>query len=125
MACRVLVVEDEPDLAKTCERLLRWEGYEVVSAGSRQAALWAMRGEPFGLVIADLRLPDGDGLEVVRAARATPAPTPVIVFTGFASERNRRAALDAGAAAYLSKPFSIAAFTGLVHQILGGAAARS
>lgn len=121
MACRVLVVEDEPDLAVTCQRLLRWQGHDVVSVGSRQAGLWAMCAEPFALVITDLRLPDGDGLDVVRAARATPRPTPVIVFTAFVSERSRRAALEAGAAAYLVKPFSVGAFTALVRKVLDAA----
>ena len=122
MACRVLVVEDEPDLAVTCQRLLCWQGYDVVSAGSRQAGLWAIRAEPFALVITDLRLPDGDGLDVVRAARATPTLTPVIVFTAFVSERSRRAALEAGAVAYLVKPFSVSAFTTLVREVLDAAA---
>lgn len=116
----ILVVEDEPDLAATCERLLRWQGHHVVRAGSRQTALWAICAETFALVIADLRLPDGDGLEVVRAARKT--STPVIVFTGFASETSRRAAMEAGASAYLVKPFSVEAFRAAVGQALTPAA---
>jgi two-component system, NtrC family, response regulator HydG len=69
-------------------------------------------------VIADLRLPDGDGLDLVRAARRTPTPTPAIVVTGFASRAARTAALAAGASAYLAKPFATSAFTALVDQTL-------
>lgn len=122
MPPRVLVVEDEADLATTCARLLRWQGYEVVCANSRQAALWAIYGEPFVLVITDLRLPDGDGLDVVRAARRTSTPTPVIVFTGFVSEPSRRAAIEAGASTYLVKPFSVEAFRAAIRKTLGSAA---
>jgi CheY-like chemotaxis protein len=115
---RVLVVEDEADLVATYERLLRRHGYRVVSAGSREAALAALKAELPDLLISDLRLPDGDGLDVVRAARALPTPTPVIVVSGFASNDSRAAALAAGASAVLTKPFSTEAFTKLIQSVL-------
>lgn len=116
---RILVVDDEVDLTATYERLLRRHGYGVVSASSRREGLAALQAERLDLVIADLRLPDGDGLDLVRAARQTPAPVPVIVITGFASEASRQAALAAGAWAYLSKPFSASTFAALVENALG------
>jgi len=119
---RVLVVEDEADLVATYERLLRRHGYRVVSARSREAGLAALKEEPPNLLIADLRLPDGDGLDVVRAARALLIPTPVIVVSGFASNESRNAALAAGASAVLAKPFSTDAFTKLIQSVLGIAA---
>ncbi len=115
---RVLVVEDEADLVVTYERLLRRHGYRVVSAGSREAGLAALQAEQPRLLIVDLRLPDGDGLDVVRAARALPAPTPVIVVSGFASNDSRDAAFAAGALAVLAKPFSTEALTKLIQSIL-------
>jgi DNA-binding response OmpR family regulator len=120
-SARVLVVEDEADLVATYERLLRRHGYRVVSARSREAGLAALREEAPHLLIADLRLPDGDGLDVVRAARALPSPTPVIVVSGFASNDSRNAALAAGASAVLAKPFSTDAFTKLVQSVLSPA----
>jgi CheY-like chemotaxis protein len=114
----VLVVDDEVDFLATYDRLLRRHGYRTVTAGSRTEALVALQGEPFALIIADLRLSDGDGLDVVRAACACPHPPPVIVVTGFASEQSRRQALDAGATAYLAKPFSTSALTSLVREAL-------
>jgi DNA-binding response OmpR family regulator len=117
----VLVVDDEADLVATYERLLRREGYRVASAGTRAAGLAAIQRDRPGLLIADLRLPDGDGLDVVRAARALPSPPHVIVVTGFGGEASRDAALSAGAAAFLTKPFSTAAFARLVRSILGPA----
>jgi DNA-binding response OmpR family regulator len=116
------VVEDESDLVATYRRLLARHGCRVIAAGTRREALDAIREEPFALVVVDLRLPDGDGLDVVRAARATGRPPAVIVVTGFASDTSRRQACDAGATAYLAKPFSISAFSSLVDQTLAGTA---
>jgi two-component system response regulator HydG len=118
MAAAVLIVDDEADLLATYDRLLRRHGYRPIIAGTLQAALAALESEPPDLIIADLRLSDGDGLDVVRAARARLHPLPVIVVTGFASDQSRRQALAAGATAYLAKPFSTSALTSLVREAL-------
>jgi DNA-binding response OmpR family regulator len=114
----VLVVEDEVDLVSTYGRLLRRHGCRMTAAQSRKDGLAALERERFALVIADLRLADGDGLDVVRAARAQPDGPPVIVVTGFASAQSRRQALDAGATAYLAKPFSTIDLTSLIQGIV-------
>jgi DNA-binding response OmpR family regulator len=115
----ILVVDDEADLVASYERLLRRHGYRVVSVGSRRAGLLAVEAEPLSLLIADLRLPDGDGLDVVRRARRLPTPPPVLVATGLGSNASRQAAFAAGATAFLTKPFSTDAFTRLVRQLVG------
>ena len=114
----ILVVDDEADFVANYQRLLRRRGYRVVSAGSRGDGLVILERDPLALVITDLRLPDGDGLELVRAARRLPTPTPSIVVTGFASEASRMAALAAGASGYLAKPFAAASFISLVEKML-------
>jgi len=114
----ILVVDDELDLVVTYERLLLRQGCRMVPAGTCQAALMALKSQLFSLVIADLRLPDGDGLEVVRAARALPTPPPVLVATGLASRAKRDVALAAGAAAFLAKPFAADAFGRMVRELL-------
>ncbi len=116
----VLVVDDEADLLATYERLLRRQGCRVVPLGTCRAGMLAVTREPFALVIADLRLPDGDGLDIVRAARALPAPPPVLVATGRASPTTRDVALAAGAAAFLAKPFSTNVLSRLVTELLAG-----
>lgn len=118
MAHRVLVVDDEADFLATYERLLRRQGYDVIAAGSRTAALAAVERDHVDLVISDLRLPDGDGLEVVRAVRAAAEPPPVIVVTGFPSEERRRAAIAAGATGFLAKPFAATTLLALVRSSL-------
>ena len=101
----VLIVDDEVDLARTCERLLRRHGYDVVTATTRASALTALAAGTSWLVVCDVRLPDGSGLDVVRAARQQTPPARAIVMTGRPSETGRRAALDSGADEYMTKPF--------------------
>ena len=115
----VLVVEDEVDLVNTYDRLLRRQGCRIVAARTRKDGLAALEGGRFALVIADIRLPDGDGLDLVRAARARVDAPPVIVVTGFASAQSRQQALEAGATAYLAKPFSTLALSSLIQETLG------
>lgn len=114
----ILLVDDEPDLLTTCERLLRRGGYDIVSVGSVYAAVATLQVRSPRLVVSDVRLPDGTGLDVVRAARALAPPAAAIVMTAQPSTPGRQAALAAGAAAYLPKPFSAGSFTALVEQVL-------
>jgi DNA-binding response OmpR family regulator len=118
MSPSVLVVDDEADLLATYERLLRRAGYRVTAAASLAAGLLALERDRPDLVILDLRLADGDGLQVVRAAREAPRPPPIIIVTGFPSEDRQRAAVTAGAAAFLAKPFRISRLLELVQSAL-------
>lgn len=104
----VLVVDDEGDFLATYERLLRRHGFRVIVATTRADGVTAVVHERPHLVISDLRLPDGSGLDVVRAARSMPEPPSVIVVTGYPSAETRQAALAAGATAFLAKPFAAA-----------------
>ncbi len=124
---RVLVVDDEADFLATYERLLRRQGYDVITATSRAAGLDAVRasGSRLDLVISDLRLPDGDGLDVVRAVRETPDPPPVFVISGYPSDDSRRAAEAAGATAFFSKPFTAASLLAAVRSSVPDAASSS
>ncbi len=114
----ILIVEDERDLAVTYERLLRRAGHPVQARRSRAEGLRCLAADPPRLVIADLRLPDGDGLDVIRAARALDPLLPVIVITAFASRAAREAAVASGASAFLAKPFRTAEFASLVESLL-------
>ncbi len=123
MGKRVLVVDDEADFLATYERLLRRQGYHVIVATSRAAGVAALAREHPHLVISDVRLPDGDGLDVVRAARSMPDPPSVIVVTGYPSDEIRRAAIAAGARMLLSKPFATAGLLAAVSSSLDAATA--
>jgi len=105
---KVLIVDDEPDLATTCARLLRRRGYVPRIALTGLEAMEFIEKEPPDLILTDLRLPAVDGLAILRHARRTAQKIPVILITAYFSQASRREALEEGAAAYLSKPFSAA-----------------
>jgi DNA-binding response OmpR family regulator len=86
--------------------------------GSCAAGLAALPQQPWRLVIIDLRLPDGDGLDLVRAARALPDPPPVLVASVLGSRATRQSAMAAGATAFLTKPFTTESFTRTVRDLL-------
>jgi DNA-binding response OmpR family regulator len=116
----ILVVDDEHDLVTTCERLLSRRGWRVVTAATCADARLALSAVPRpSLAIVDRQLPDGDGLEILRAALA--ARTPVIMITGYGSAATRRLTLEEGAAGFLAKPFSMHDLLELVRTIAGEA----
>jgi DNA-binding response OmpR family regulator len=90
-----------------------------VTAASCAAGLSALAREPFVLVISDLRLPDGDGLDVVRRARNATHPTPAIVVSGLTSQAVRDAAAAAGAVDFFGKPFGAGALAARVRELTG------
>jgi DNA-binding response OmpR family regulator len=114
----ILAVDEELDFLATYYRLLTRGGYRVFTAASRMTGLVAVERERPQLVIADLYLPDGDVLDVIRAARMLAPPAPVIVVTRFSGESYRQSAQAAGASGFLSKPFESAALLDLVRSHL-------
>jgi CheY-like chemotaxis protein len=114
----ILVIEDEADLLTTYERLLRRMSFDVLTAARGHEGLGVLAANRVALVIADLKLPDMDGIELVRALRAGPNAPAVIVVSGFTAPAWRRAAMEAGAAGYLAKPFSLAALTALIREVV-------
>ena len=106
-AAKILVVEDEEQLAKFVQLELGYEGYEVTVANDGLSGLMAARdGEP-DLVLLDWMMPGLTGVEVCRRLRATGATMPVILLTAKDGIEDRVAGLDAGADDYVVKPFSI------------------
>jgi two-component system alkaline phosphatase synthesis response regulator PhoP len=107
-APRVLVVEDDRDIAELVARYLHKAGFEVETLGSGRDALAAITSRPPDLLVLDLMLPHVGGLEICRAARAHPgtAALPIIMLTARAEEPDRISGLELGADDYLGKPFS-------------------
>ncbi|SDK48525.1 response regulator transcription factor [Nonomuraea jiangxiensis] len=104
---RVLVVDDEPTLAELLSMALRYEGWEVRSAGDGLSAVRAARDFRPDAVVLDVMLPDIDGLEVLRRLRAEWADVPVLFLTARDSVEDRIAGLTAGGDDYVTKPFSL------------------
>ncbi len=108
MTTRILVVEDDPDIAELVERYLSKAGLSTDRATSGQAALEAIALKAPDLLVLDLMLPPLDGLEICRRVRAhdKTANIPIIMLTARAEESERIVGLELGADDYLAKPFS-------------------
>jgi two-component system OmpR family response regulator len=105
---RVLVVDDEPSLAELLASVLRYEGWEIRTAGDGVTAVRTAREFRPDAVVLDIMLPDFDGLEVLRRVRAELPHVCVLFLTARDAVEDRVAGLDAGADDYLAKPFSFA-----------------
>jgi two-component system response regulator PilR (NtrC family) len=116
---RLLVVDDEPDLLTLYELTLLREGHDVECAGSVQEALLALERQAFDLVITDMRLPDGQGIELLRHLEAAGRSEKVVVITAYGSAETAVAALKAGAFDYLTKPVDLRQFRTVVAAALG------
>jgi len=121
---RVLVVEDRESLRRMLERALAEEGHAVVAVDDAPPALAALASAGgFDLVLTDLKLPEGSGLDVVAAARALRPPPPVVVMTAYGTVGAAVAAMKLGAADFLEKPVEIAELYRRVAELTGGARA--
>ena len=105
---RILIVEDDRDIANLVERYLQKAGFATVLLASGREALKTIFDRPPDLIVLDLMLPQVDGLEICRSVRsdARTAAIPIIILTARAEESERIAGLEIGADDYIAKPFS-------------------
>jgi len=124
---RLLLVEDNDALAASVAKAFRAKGYAVDAVGTADDAGAALQTQPYDLLILDLGLPDGDGLDVLRRLRRAKSRLPVLVLTARASLQNRVAGLNLGADDYLVKPFALeeleARAGALIRRGVGGSGA--
>ena len=106
-AKRILIVDDEQSMREMLAILLKKEGLDVRSAGSRSEAADALGRGPVDLVLTDVKLPDGDGLEILRHVKAASPETAVVVMTAYGTTETAVAARKLGAEAYILKPFDV------------------
>jgi two-component system, NtrC family, response regulator PilR len=118
----VLVVDDEPDLLTLYELTLLREGHEVETAATVADAWSRLQERVFRLVITDMRLPDGSGLDLMHRLQQAHRPEKVIVITAYGSAENAVEALKAGAFDYLTKPVDLRQFRAVVAGAMGRAA---
>ena len=114
----VLVVDDEPDIRELLELTLIRMGIGVVVAGTVREAKDRLKETRFDLCLTDMRLPDGEGLDLVRHIATLGFDLPVAVITAFGSAENAVAALKAGAFDYVSKPVGLEQLRALVKSVL-------
>jgi len=115
----ILVIDDEADLRELLDISLRRMGHDVVMAGSLAEARLRLAERRYSLVLTDMRLGDGLGIEIVRQLSASPERTPVAVITAYGSADNAVDALKAGAFDYIAKPVSLEQLRTLILNALG------
>ena len=120
----VLVVEDEPQMRRLLRLTLESNGMRYAEAISVREAISKIRAQRPDLIIADLALPDGEGLRVIRSARED-SSVPIVVLSARSQESDKIAALDAGADDYVTKPFSAGELLARLRVGLRHAAARA
>ncbi len=117
-APRILVVDDEADLRELLEITLLKMGLDVDSAATLRQARGLLEEHDYALILTDMRLPDGLGLELVREVTASHKGTPIAVITAYGSAENAVVALKAGAFDYISKPVALDALRVMVRSAL-------
>jgi ActR/RegA family two-component response regulator len=115
---QILVMEDELSMAKGLEMVLTEEGYDVDLAMTGHSALDKFIQKPFDLLVADLRLPDMDGMDVIKEVKARAPETEAIIITGYPSVSTAVNSVKMGVFDYIRKPFTEDEFKGAVQGAL-------
>ena len=116
-ALRVLVVEDEPTTLRLMARLLRGLGHAVTTAATIATALEAFDAAEFDLIVSDIGLPDGTGLDLIRQAVARRGPIPAIALTGYGMEDDIARSRQAGFATHMTKPIDFTRLEAVIREV--------
>ncbi len=122
---RILLVEDHGDTARIMRRLLSARGHEVQVAGDVATALQLAAEQRFDLLLSDLGLPDGSGLDLMRTLRARGLTLPAIALSGYGQETDQQASREAGFTLHLVKPVNMLALAKAIARVTTGAAAAA
>ena len=117
---KILVIDDEDIVRTSCSRTLSPEGYEVKLAKNGSEGLKMAREDKFDLVLTDLKMPDMDGIEVLRSIKEKWPKTEVIIVTGYQTVDTAVKAIKLGAYDYIEKPFTPDALISAVTAALSG-----
>lgn len=115
---RILVIEDDPSIRKGILHTLRFNGFETLEAPDDTVGLQLATTEDFDLMLLDLVLPGGDGLDILKQVRARSGRVPVIILTARGDEEDRVKGLQLGADDYVVKPFSVKELLARIEAVL-------
>ncbi|MDB2576681.1 response regulator transcription factor [Planctomycetota bacterium] len=121
---KILVVEDNPKMARSIEMTLTESGFEVVTVGLVADAMARAGQDAYDLFLLDLMLPDGDGIQLCQTLRSNGITSPIMMLTALSGTSRKVAGLDSGADDYLTKPFEVDELVARVRALLrrGGSA---
>lgn len=115
---KVLVVDDDPVVGKSFDRVLSGKGYAVITARNGEEALNKLRSETYDVVFTDIKMPGMNGLEVAERLKETQPWLPVVIVTGYGTDANQARAKAAGVSGFLHKPLSPEMIEGSAQQAL-------
>jgi CheY-like chemotaxis protein len=113
---KILVVDDDPVVTKSFDRVLSNKGYAVITAANGEEALKKIAAEDYDLVYTDIKMPGMDGIEVASRIKSNQPWLPVVIVTGYGSDENVARAKAAGVSRVLHKPLSPEMIEGSVHE---------
>ncbi len=119
---RILVIDDEAIVRVSCQRVLTPEGFDVIVVPSGREAIDRLEKERFDLVLTDLKMPDMDGLEVLKTIKSRWPELIVIIITGYGTISTAVQAIKLGAFEYIEKPFTPEDILNIVKKALASAA---
>jgi CheY-like chemotaxis protein len=122
---KVLVVDDDPVIGKSFDRVLSKKGYAVITAKNGEEALSKLAAERYDVVYTDIKMPGMSGLEVAERVKAERPWTPVVIITGHGTPESETRAKAAGVAEFLHKPLSPDMIEGSAHKALAAATAAA
>ncbi len=115
---RILVVDDEPNVVKSCVKMLEMDGFTAQGVTDGVEAIERFKQEAFDLALVDLKMPEVDGLEVLKAIKASDSAAPVVIFTAYGTKENVVEALRLGASEFLEKPVEADVLVDTVRRLL-------
>lgn len=115
---KILVVDDDPVVGKSFDRVLSGKGYAVITASNGEEALSKLASESYDLVFTDIKMPGMNGLEVAERVKASQPWLPVVIITGYGTEDNEARAEAAGVSGFLQKPLSPETIEGTTERAL-------
>jgi DNA-binding response OmpR family regulator len=116
---RILVVDDDPTVLKSCQRVLEPEGFDVCLVSSADKALEAMRKDDFALLLIDVKMPTHDGIYLMREVRRQWPNKPMILMSGYDTTQTVEEAAEMGAATFVPKPFTPDELLQAIHTVMG------
>lgn len=116
----ILVVDDDPIVLHSCVRILETNGYKIVTATRVKEAMQILEKENFSIILLDIKMPEEDGLALIKKAREKGYHTPILVMSGFPTNETIRSSIESGAHAFISKPFTPDELLQEVEKILEG-----
>ena len=114
----ILVVDDEPIVIKSCERVLKQEGYRVDSALRGKDAMQMMEENIYSLIFTDLKMPEMDGITLIEWIKKSKPDAGIVVITGYPSQQTIQEAMNLGCIDYVPKPFTPVMLTDMAHKAL-------